>query len=73
MSRRARNRHDKRQPCMDADSDALSIKVSPDKNPVAWLVETDHGIMLWPYADKHEALSYCDEGEYPTPLYSHPA
>jgi len=38
--------------------------------PVACLVETERGVMVWPIADLGEASTYCDEGEFPEPLYS---
>ena len=38
--------------------------------PVACLVETEQGVMVWPIADLGEASTYCDEGEFPEPLYS---
>ena len=38
--------------------------------PVACLVETEQGVMVWPIADLNEAGTYCDEGEFPELLYS---
>lgn len=38
--------------------------------PVACLVETEQGVMVWPIADYNEASTYCDIGEFPTPLYT---
>jgi len=38
--------------------------------PVACLVETEWGVMVWPISDIDEAGTYCDEGEFPELLYS---
>ena len=38
--------------------------------PVACLVNADAGAMVWPISDIGEAGTYCDEGEFPEPLYS---
>jgi len=38
--------------------------------PVACLVNADLGAMVWPISDINEAETYCDEGEFPEPLYS---
>ena len=38
--------------------------------PVACLVNADAGAMVWPISDINEAETYCDEGEFPEPLYS---
>ena len=38
--------------------------------PVACLVNADLGAMVWPISDIDEAETYCDEGEFPEPLYS---
>lgn len=37
--------------------------------PVACLVETEWGVMVWPISDIDEAGTYCDEGEFPELLY----
>jgi hypothetical protein len=40
--------------------------------PVGWMTESEDGkTMLWPTFA--EALTYCDDGEQPIPLYTHPA
>lgn len=41
--------------------------------PVAVLVETDSGVMVWPIRDSAEACTYCDPDETPQMLYLHPA
>lgn len=35
-----------------------------------YLTETDMGDMVWTIADYKEACTYCDDGEYPIPLYA---
>lgn len=39
--------------------------------PVAWMVETEARVMVWPASDYDEALTYCEAGEAPEPLYAH--
>ena len=41
--------------------------------PVACLVETDSGVMVWPIRNSAEACTYCDPDEIPQMLYLHPA
>ena len=40
--------------------------------PVACLVETAQGVMLWPISDYNEACTYCHDDEAPIPLYAAP-
>lgn len=40
--------------------------------PVACMVETESGAMVWPIEDYDDACTYCDDGEFPTTLYLHP-
>lgn len=40
--------------------------------PVAWIVYTENGVMLWQSSDYAEACTYCDDVERPTPLYTEP-
>lgn len=38
--------------------------------PVAYLTETEQGDMVWTPEMYGEACTYCDDGEFPTPLYT---
>jgi hypothetical protein len=38
--------------------------------PVACLVETEKGVMVWPIEDYNVALTYCDEDQSPIRLYA---
>lgn len=40
--------------------------------PVACLVETEKGVMVWPIADYDVALTYCADGQLPIKLYTAP-
>ena len=42
------------------------------QEPVACLVETEQGAMVWPIADINEAGTYCEENEFPILLYTSP-
>lgn len=44
-----------------------------EQEPVACLVETEQGAMVWPIQDYDEASTYCPAGEWPVKLYTHPA
>ena len=37
---------------------------------IGWLVMTSGGPMLWPLADRTEALTYCQDGAEPVLLYA---
>ena len=43
------------------------------QEPVACLVETEDGVMVWPIENYKEAVTYCDGNEQPVKLYAHPA
>jgi len=38
--------------------------------PVACIVETEQGPMVWPIADFDEASTYCEPDEFPEQLYT---
>jgi hypothetical protein len=40
--------------------------------PVACLVETEKGVMVWPIEDYNVALTYRDEDQLPVMLYTDP-
>jgi hypothetical protein len=40
--------------------------------PVAYLTETEQGPMVWTPDMYGEACTYCDDGEFPVPLYTSP-
>lgn len=44
----------------------------PVQEPVACLVETEQGVMVWPIEDYDEASTYCADGEDPIKLYTAP-
>ena len=43
------------------------------QEPGAYITETYQGPMVWTPEMYNEACTYCDEGECPVPLYTHPA
>jgi hypothetical protein len=43
-----------------------------EQEPVACLVETQKGVMVWPIEDYNVALTYCDDGQLPIKLYTSP-
>jgi len=45
---------------------------APVQEPVACMVETEDGVMVWPISDYNEAGTYCEEGEFPIKLYTTP-
>jgi hypothetical protein len=49
---------------------ATALEAMEAMEPVACLVNADLGAMVWPISDIDEAETYCDEGEFPEPLYS---
>ena len=40
------------------------------KQPVAYITETEQGPMVWTPEMYNEACTYCDDGEFPIPLYT---
>ena len=66
--------HRDAQPPAQAEPATAPVGEYPAKalegvEPVACLVETEQGVMVWPIADLGEASTYCDEGEFPELLY----
>lgn len=51
---------------------AAADMLEADGVPVACMVETEQGTMVWPIADYAEAGTYCDEDEFPVKLYTAP-
>ena len=49
-----------------------ALEQQPADEPVACLVETEQGVMVWPIADYDEAGTYCDIDALPVPLYTRP-
>lgn len=49
-------------------ADALE-QMEQTKKPVAYLTETEQGDMVWTPEMYSEACTYCDDGEFPVPLY----
>lgn len=49
-----------------------ALAEQPAQQPVACLVETEQGVMLWPIEDINEAENYCEENEFPVLLYTSP-
>ena len=41
--------------------------------PVAYITDTHQGPMVWTPEMYGEACMYCDDGEFPVPLYTQPA
>ena len=48
------------------------VQPAQQQEPVACLVETEQGVMVWPIADINEAGTYCEESEFPILLYTSP-
>ena len=42
------------------------------KQPVAYITETEQGPMVWTQEMYDEACTYCDDGEFPVPLFTRP-
>jgi hypothetical protein len=49
-----------------------AIEQARTMEPVACMVQTDTGLMLWPIEDYKEAENYCEEDEFPEYLYTRP-
>ena len=41
--------------------------------PAAYITDTEQGPMVWTTEMYDEACTYCDDGEFPVPLYTQPA
>lgn len=50
----------------------MTINKEHSEQPVACLVETEQGVMVWPIEDINEAGTYCEENEFPVLLYTFP-
>lgn len=50
----------------DDPRDAL---LAPTQKPMAYITETEKGDMVWTPEMYGEACTYCDDGEFPVPLY----
>ena len=55
-----------------AQHTSLPAQQPAQQEPVACLVETEQGVMLWPIDDVNEAETYCEENEFPVLLYTSP-
>lgn len=53
-------------------SDLQAAINAPDEKPRGYVVETEHGDMFWPASDYDEACTYCDDGQVPEELFTHP-
>jgi hypothetical protein len=62
-------------PVARKETEALreAIDQARTMEPVACMVQTDTGLMLWPIEDYKEAENYCEEDEFPEYLYTRPA
>ena len=45
---------------------------APAQKPVAYITQTEQGPMVWTPEMYGEACTYCDDGEFPVPLYTRP-
>lgn len=43
---------------------------APAQQPVAYITDTEQGPMVWTPEMYDEACTYCDDGEFPVPLYT---
>lgn len=62
---------------MDKKTEALKLaleeqSVKHKQVPVACMVETEQGVLLWPIEDINEAGTYCEKNEFPVLLYTSP-
>jgi len=57
---------------IDASRTALQSLEPVKGEAVAYITETDQGPMVWTPEMYGEACTYCDDGEFPVPLYTHP-
>ena len=52
---------------------ALANAEPTQSKPVAYITDTHQGPMVWTPEMYGEACMYCDDGEFPVPLYTQPA
>ena len=45
---------------------------APAQKPVAYITQTEQGPMVWTPEMYGEACTYCDDGEFPVPLFTRP-
>ena len=56
---------------LDKERNALKAKLSKySTEPVAYITETTQGPMVWTPEMYSEACTYCDDDEFPVPLYT---
>ena len=47
-----------------------ALAAAPAQKPVAYITQTEQGPMVWTQEMYDEACTYCDDGEFPVPLYT---
>ena len=64
-------------PSFDGDAVEAAIESLKDalaqqgkQKPVAYITDTEQGPMVWTQEMYDEACTYCDDGEFPVPLYT---
>lgn len=50
--------------------ESLRTALVQQGEPVAYITDTWQGPMLWTPEMHNEACTYCDDGEFPVPLYT---
>ncbi len=60
-------------PCEAQELETMLQSLEPVKGKaVAYITETEQGPMVWTPEMYGEACTYCDDGEFPVPLYTNP-
>lgn len=54
----------------DEEINELRAALAQQGEPVAYITETEQGSMVWTPEMYGEACTYCDDGEFPVPLYT---
>ena len=59
-----------RQGVEDGKAEALLAQQGEQAKPAAYITDTEQGLMVWTPEMYGEACTYCDDGEFPVPLYT---
>ncbi len=56
--------------CGSKECEFCRDTAAPAQKPVAYITQTEQGPMVWTPEMYNEACTYCDDGEFPIPLYT---
>ena len=56
--------------CGSKECEFCRDTAAPAQQPVAYITDTEQGPMVWTPEMYDEACTYCDDGEFPVPLYT---